>query len=66
MFLRAIIENKIPKTLFNAQYLVTQYRITGIETATVQIMLAIEMSKSSIYKMDFINFGGFTCFITFL
>lgn len=66
MFLRAMIEKSIPNTLFSAQYLVRQYAITGMETITVHIMLANEISKSSISRMDLINLGGFTCFITFL
>lgn len=65
MFLIAIIENKTPKTLFNAQYLVKQQKRTGIETRTVQMMLASEISKSSIQRSDLMNLGGLTCLITF-
>lgn len=66
IFLRAIIEKSTPNTLLSAQYLVIQYAMTGIETITVQIMLAREISKSSISRIDFMILGGFTCFITFL
>lgn len=66
MFLRAIIENRTPNTLFNNQYFVTQYDITGIETSIVHIMLAFVMSKSSISSIDFKNLYGFTFLIIFL
>lgn len=38
--------------------------MTGMETMTVQMILANEISKSSISRIDFKNLGGLTCLMT--